>query len=265
MKRNISVSKVLNEGFNLYINNFIKLVFPMAVFSTFYSVGLEKITFFTTTYGPEFLESYITLGNVVSSIGHAYVECLIIRVISNSYYQRETDYSSVIQIPVKLFMGVFFLNLITQVAMVIGILLLVVPGIFVMLGWFIATVVYVNEEDESVMSSISRSWQLTLGNKGQIFLLILLIGILAIVIAFVMFSILSGGVFSLSAFTDGSYLDYISSPVYIILSTSLVAPISTVFCTVIYFNLLKLKENFEVSQLSSGFMDDSQTFETDFQ
>lgn len=261
MGTKISVSKVINEGFNLYINNFIKLVLPMAIFSIPYNMFVAEMPLFATTYGPDFIAAYMNLGFVVSTLGYSYVSCIIIRVISDNFYQRETDYGAAVQVPVKMFVGVFILSIITQIATTVGIILLIVPGIFVAFGWYVAGAVYVNEEGETIFGAISRSWQLTMGNKGQVFLVSLLFGTIAIVIALILALILNGGVLSWNTITDG----ILDSPLFTIILTVFVTPVNSVFSTVVYFNLLKLKENFEVNQLSSGFMEDSQEEESYFQ
>lgn len=256
MVNKLSVPKVINEGFNIYINNLIIILAPMALFAVPYNLYFAQMPALATTYGPERLSGYLSLGFVVSALFMAYIRCIIIRVISNHYSKTEVEVQSVVSVPAKMFLGVFILSLIVQLATTIGMILLVVPGVFVAFGWYVANVVYVNEESESIFSSISRSWNLTLGNKGQIFLINMLIALISIVLTLLIFAILEGGILNLSSFTDGSYTNFVSNPLFSILTSIIITPISTVLCTVVYFHLLKLKEGFDEIQMASGFMED---------
>lgn len=116
-------------------------------------------------------------------------------------------------------------------------------------------------ENEKAINSLKRSWSLTKGSKGKIFLLFLLI-VAALYFSILVLSILFMGV---SAGFQGNLArlqsqDFIAKGTLImagimILFYSLLFPLFTVFLTVIYYNLKKDKEGFETELLAEDFME----------
>lgn len=262
MSDNISVKKIVNEGFNLYVNNLIKIIIPMAIFAIPYYLYIADLDIVTKTYGPSAIASYINLDYIIITLATAYINCVVIKITSDHYLKREMEYSSYFKVSPMMVFGLFIQSIIIAVATGVGIILLVFPGILAMLGWYIAAAVYVNEDDENIISSLTRSWELTLKNKGQIFLTSLIVGLLMILLTFIGYIIFNQGIITIAAFTDGSYNEFTDNPVYNILYNILVTPISTVLIVVIYFNLRELKEGFQVEQLTNNFMEHENESET---
>lgn len=255
MDEKLSVRKIIGEGFNIYVSNIIKIILPMAAFAVPYYLIIAKLDVITKTYGPDFIAAYLSLGSLIVPLATAYLNCVVIRIVSNHFLKKDRTYLSYFKISPIMVIGVFIQSIIIGVVTALGFVILVFPGVLVSLGWYIASAVYVNEDDENIFSSISRSWDLTSKNKGQVFLSTLIIGLLTIVLVFVGYLITNQGVIGFSFFTDGSYTNLVTTPVYNIITTVLITPISSVLVVVIYFNLKKLKEGFTVEQLSNNFME----------
>lgn len=262
MNEKISVKKILNEGFSLYINNLLKIILPMALFAIPYYLFIAKIDIVSKKFGPDIISSYLSLGYVIITFVTGYINCVIIKISSSYYLTKDIEYSANFKVSPIMILGVFILSLIIGLATGIGFILLAFPGILLMLGWYVAIVVYINEDDENIFSSLSRSWELTSKNKGQLFLVILIIGLLSITLTITGFLIVNQGMISFSAFTDGSYVNFSGNPIYSILSSVLITPISTVLSVVVYFNLKINKEGFEIEQLSNNFMEGENESET---
>ncbi|CAI49254.1 uncharacterized protein NP_2326A [Natronomonas pharaonis DSM 2160] len=67
-------------------------------------------------------------------------------------------------------------GLLATVAIGVGTLLLVIPGLFLLVS-FAFYLVVIGVEDEGPLSSLRRSWQLASGNRWRLFALILIVGI----------------------------------------------------------------------------------------
>jgi len=70
----------------------------------------------------------------------------------------------------RVFLPLVGLSIISTIGIAIGFVLLIVPGIILALGWCVAVPVRVVERT-SIFDALSRSWSLTSGYKGTIFLL----------------------------------------------------------------------------------------------
>jgi hypothetical protein len=74
-------------------------------------------------------------------------------------------------------------GILAGVAVALGLLLLIVPGIIVSLAFSMTTLIIL-VEGEGVMDSLRRSWDLTKGNRGRIFVAGLICGLLSWALAF---------------------------------------------------------------------------------
>jgi len=82
------------------------------------------------------------------------------------------------------FLALFGLTLVMVIGIMLGFVLVVIPGIIAMLMWSVAVPVYITERT-GVFDALRRSRQLTSGHKWAIFGLLLAFGILSMVIALV--------------------------------------------------------------------------------
>ena len=78
----------------------------------------------------------------------------------------------------------FLLAIVTGVLLTIGFILFIIPGIILALMWFVAVPVLV-AEDKGVFASMSRSSELTKGNRWRLIWLVVIIYVLLFIIAFI--------------------------------------------------------------------------------
>lgn len=69
-------------------------------------------------------------------------------------------------------------NVVVQIAVTIGFVLLVVPGIFLAVS-FVFVVFAIGVEDRRAIDSLSRSWELASGNRWRLFGLLLIVAVVA--------------------------------------------------------------------------------------
>ena len=117
----------------------------------------------------------------------------------------------------KTVLFVLVAGLIQGLAVGIGFLLLVIPGLFLLVSLYFSQV-FVVIEDEGPLEALSSSWSLSKGNRFRIFGLVLLIGVVAILASVVgqvvgVLSPIVGSVLSLvisgflNVFTSGALVD----------------------------------------------------------
>ncbi len=123
----------------------------------------------------------------------------------------------------KAFLPLIGLGLLAGVAIDIGFIFLIVPGVLLILRWSIAAPVLICE-GRGILGSMGRSAALTKGRRGAILLLFLMIFIILLVIDGVFFGLM-GGMTSL-----GRPQNYVPSLTPLALSGMIIAPlISIVF------------------------------------
>ncbi|MDC7126275.1 MAG: glycerophosphoryl diester phosphodiesterase membrane domain-containing protein [Spirochaetales bacterium] len=262
IKKNLTIGSVFGETFNLYFQNFVRLIIPSAIFSVIlgilmhwgYSRMLNSVSVYNTTGSVEFLIAMIILLLLFPMFN-----CYIIKVVSNCYLKKNDDSSELIQYSLKKFFPLLGLTLLFSLFTSIGCILLVVPGLILMIGWSLNYVAIAIEET-GPMASLKRSWQLTKGYKGKLFLIYLIWAIVIYAIFAVVLILGGNNIGSLfTGLTDvtGSY-DYTRfslwfSIIYAITCT-LLYPLYSALITVIYYKILKDKEGFATEQLADDFM-----------
>jgi hypothetical protein len=162
---------------------------------------------------------------------------------------RRASFGSCLGTALKVFFPLVGLSIISTLGTGVGMILLVVPGVILALGWSIAVPVRVVER-VGVFESLGRSWTLTSGFKGTIFLLALIF-----VLAGALFSMLGlslAGVFSFTrppvpaAFPIGYF-------VYAGVIRALEAMVGGAGVATIYYQLRAIKEGIAPEQLAAVF------------
>ena len=86
---------------------------------------------------------------------------------------KRASFGSCLSTALKVLLPLIGISIVSTLGMGLGLVLLVIPGIILALGWSIAVPVRVVER-VGVFASLGRSWQLTSGYKGTIFLLVII-------------------------------------------------------------------------------------------
>lgn len=103
-----------------------------------------------------------------------------------------------IGIAVSLLIVYFIMSLLTGFATLLGLLLFIIPGIYVSIKLTLAPAIMVAEKNTNPIEAMKASWALTKGNSLRIFFYLLIIGIVLFVI-----SLLVGGIAGLLGDTIG--------------------------------------------------------------
>jgi hypothetical protein len=96
-----------------------------------------------------------------------------------------------LSLALRAFIPVFLARLISGLAILLGVILLIVPGIYLSIKFSQISQAIVAEKITNPMDALSRSWALTKGNSIQIFGFVLVVGIVALLGMFVVNLIIS--------------------------------------------------------------------------
>lgn len=139
------------------------------------------------------------------------------------------------------------ISLITWAGVVLGMILLIVPGLMLMCAWCVAVPVRVLEST-GIGEAFGRSRELTKGYRWSIFALLLIYGIISMLVGF--------GVLLVSGVAVSQASQVHGNVVYIVLTWLIqvvLAVITAVGTTAIYYELRTVKEGVSPQQLAAAF------------
>ncbi|WOE75128.1 hypothetical protein [Alterisphingorhabdus coralli] len=113
--------------------------------------------------------------------------------------QTKTDLGATISAAAAMFLPYLLTNIIMWIGIGLGLVLLVIPGIFLMVKLVCASPIVAAEKEKNPIEALKRSWEMTEGNGMIIFAFLLIIGVGIIVISWIsnlitLGMILNGGV-----------------------------------------------------------------------
>lgn len=193
------------------------------------------------------------LSLIIVMIGSVILQGALMFGAIEDFNGRKATFGECISVAVKYFFPLFGLGILVVLGILLGYLLLIIPGIILTLGWLVAVPVLI-VEDKTVTESISRSWELTNGYKGWIFLLMVIYIILGAVI---------GGVFGLFIgiagdpatimLEGGTPTFFFVNALFSGLSQAVTTMISATGVAAIYYEIRQIKEGIGAESLAEVF------------
>lgn len=272
-KRYITLDNIFGESFRLYFKNIIPLMAPaIPVFVILGIVFYRYFAYLTETADSGLFESAEMFALMAMMFGVMlffypliYLE---IKIASNAYLEISENLTDIAKESLKRFFPFLGMHILFGLATSLASLLLVFPAYILMFGWCVFQTVFIIEKEKAV-DSLKRSWDLTRGNKGRIFLFFLM-GVAAFYFFILFIGLIFGG---MAAAMSGGFgaLQTIESTETVSLITTLVLmvfysflfPLFSSIITVIYYNLRKEKEGFETTFLADSFLEADGEGETD--
>jgi hypothetical protein len=262
--RPMTLGEVLDRTFTLYREHFLMFVGITALpylllllfnFSTLLlSVGVNHHR------SPNLVSPGMVGGFVAGAFGGLFLFLLAIGVahaatvsaVSDLYLGRETNVRIAYERAKGNFVTVIVVMVLTFLAVAVGALFLLIPGIYLACRLAVSVPATIVEQDSAV-ASMERSMELTKGFAGQVFLLLLLVGVIEMVVGgvlqmpatiFMMLAVVAKHQPSVGV----TVYSYISQ----FLSQVLVGPIGTISASLMYYNLRVRKEGFDIQHLMNS-------------
>ncbi len=191
---------VLQEAFELFKRNWVPLFFGPLVVALAGQIPGQALQMLVVGAGmdPESPEAVglTVLGGVLGQVVGTYFQVGQIRMFLQAA-RGETPEFAVLFTGGNRFIPVFIASLVGGIGVALGLVLLIVPGVILAIGWYFAPYLIV-EQNLSPIESLKRSWALCDGQKMKLFTLVLisiplvLVGYLACCIGvFASFSVVS--------------------------------------------------------------------------
>ncbi len=240
--RPLSLGEVLDVAFGLYRSLFV----PLLVVAVICQAIPMALGVYLGASGAMFSNLplsllYGALAVILGSIGVAASTF----IVSDAYLGRETSATVALQRATTLLGRLIVISILTSIVVGLGFLLLIVPGVILLSGLLLSTVVAVLEAPPSATAAMGRSWDLTRGFRGKVFLSVLVAFLLLLVP-----SIAIGGAAAIFGDSDGSV-----SLIILVFEAVLqifIYPFVYVVMTVLYYDLRVRKEGFDLELLASS-------------
>jgi hypothetical protein len=242
----MTVGMILDTTVRLYLQNMALMIGIIAFSYLPYLIFLVLATAVTSTGGqaPELL--------IIASFIAAVLWMLIAQplsvgattyAMSERYLQHPVTIGEALRAAWKRYATLLWAQAIVGLVIMVGFLLLIIPGILWALSYaLVAPVIML--EPVSARQGRQRSWELVSGERGKVFLVLVIVSILTAVV--------SGGVEAILPWlVDTTSLSgQLTLQVISQLVSYLVLPVPTIATVLLYYDLRIRKEGFDLEMLS---------------
>jgi hypothetical protein len=250
--RPLSTGELLDRTFSLYRIHFALFIGIFAL-PHLCVLALQCLQFVFIKPGTEILNLLITmlwgLGvGVVAMVVAAASQAATVIAVSNVHLDRPAGVMDSFSKVKNQIAGVIGLSLLIGLGVFAGCLALIVPGIILMIMWSLAIPVKVLEH-KGIIDSMSRSSELSKGNRGRIFVIWFLFLVLSIAVSLLMqwpIQIAAGGARGLTALQHAAVVWQVASLVAAFISQCLVGPLATIAFSLVYYDERVRKEAFDL-------------------
>ena len=266
-KKSFDVGRVVSNTFGVLKNNlvpFILLTFfgtgiPMMLFSMWpilLGVG-DGINFYDPTWAEDIewagiIGPAIAIYLIYMTIG-VLMYGAIIHMTMNELNDRDARLGESLKSSLSLFFPLLAIFILYFLGMMVGFLLLVIPGIFLALGWALSLHIKVIEGG-TITGALSRSWSLSKGYKRWILLMMIIFGVLAAVIGLVFqIPVLFFGNSQTALLEGGSMSFWIANAIGTGLAQMVSVALSYVGLTATYLEIRRVKEGVDFDKIADIF------------
>lgn len=262
--RPMTLGEVLDRTFTIYRENFLLFAgiaalpnlvmllfrFGMLVFMR------EGATGKTPSLATPGMVGGIILGGLASAallmVLIGITQAATVSAVSDLFLGRETSVRDAYDKSKGKILAVIGIMILSGLATGVGLLLLIIPGIYIACRLAISVPASVVEQ-ESPVASMERSMELTNGYAGQMFLLLLLVMVLTYVVAIVlqfpvMFFTITAAMAKHQVSLGVAAYSYVAEFV----SQVIVGPVGTISAALMYYNLRVRKEGFDIQHLMNS-------------
>ena len=243
-----SVGDIIDSSFTVYRKRFGPMIgiALMLVFIPFVVgvIGGCTITELQTSW-PSCDTAIGWIGQIASQIGTVIAAAAATLVAAEAYAGTSSDWRQSAADGLRRIIPIVVATVVMAVAVTIGFVLVLVPGIFLAVSFAVFTPVLMIER-VGPMESLGRSWRLVTGERWRLFgagLSMIIISVVVLgIIGFVLYLVLSG----LGGLSEGDASYYTQQIV-----TLLSVPLSAAVGAVLYVDLRVRKEDLDVEGLSA--------------
>jgi len=177
----------------------------------------------------------------------------LIHMSVNALNKKPVFLGEALKTGLKMFFPLLGLMFLYLLGVFVGFILFIIPGIFLMLGWVLASNIRV-VEGGSVTDALSRSWEISKGYKRWILLLLIIFSVLGGVIGLVFqIPVIFFGNAQTALLEGGTMTFWIINAIASGLSQMVTAALSYVGLTATYLEVRRVREGVEADSVADIF------------
>lgn len=262
--RPMSLGEVLDRTFTLYREHFLLFVgiaaLPNLLMLLFRFAVLLVTRAGSTSAMPNLASPSVVGGAIIGALGAIIILLLMVGItqaatviaVSALLLGREASIGRSYQQAKGSILTVIAIMIMAGLATGVGFIFLIIPGIYIACRLGVSVPAAVVEQDSPV-SGMERSMELTKGFAGQVFLLFLLVVFLTYAVAgLLQFPVMFFAFKAAMARQQVSFGVSAYSYVAEFVSQVIVGPIGTISAALMYYNLRVRKEGFDIQHLMSS-------------
>lgn len=257
--RPLSVGEVLDAGFRLLRHRFRDLllcvlvpVLPLSILGTIILASSTEGAF-----DPDATAEPASGTTIAAGLVNAVLQGLVIalavaacfKVVSAAYLGERTTVGESLRFGLGQVVPLVVASILIMLAVTLGMILLIIPGIFLAVRWAMTFPAIVFER-EGPAGGPGRSWRLTKGHFWRTFGTLAIVFLLVLVVSLVLEAVLTA---VLLAFGDpGEVVAASISTLVSVIATAVTYPLWAAVLTVMYYDLRVRNEGFDLRLLAEG-------------
>ncbi|MDA0338892.1 MAG: hypothetical protein O2910_03490 [Proteobacteria bacterium] len=238
-----SIGEVIAESFSILIKNLVPFLVLAIILVAIPGFILNRLTYSAGSL--EAIQTLTIVGSLISGVLGYVLTAAIVYGAFQTMTGKTASLGEIVSRGLGVVLPVIGVALLVGIGTAIGTLLLVVPGIILMTMWAVAIPAAVLERP-GVIASITRSAELTKGNRWQVFGLYVVYAVIALVIGL----IFGGAAVAGSMGGGGGGLIFV---IFSVLFTAALQAYFGVAVTVLYGKLRNIKDGVSVTEIAKIF------------
>jgi hypothetical protein len=252
--RPLTTGEVLDVSFGLYRALFFPLVIIAAIcralpllVSIFFQVSAKTVSRDPAAMVTAMVD-HLPIGIaaiVLSLIASAFAVASTTSIVSASYLGHAISANSALARAAGVIGQVIVVSILTAISVMVGLIVLIVPGLIIMAGLALATVTLVLEPGTGPIAAMNRSWELTSGSRWKVFITVFVAWLFLLIPAIVVSIIAAIGN------AAGIWSPLVSTVLSGLLQI-FAYPFLYVVITVLYYDMRVRKEGFDLELLATA-------------
>ncbi len=253
--RPLSIGEILETGFKLLRGRFSTLiacvlvpVVPLTILGTALAAAIDPDRYDVDATGTS---SSADLANLVDNLLGGCAAAIAIAagfpVISSAYLGEQVDARTSLRYGLSRLLPLLVAYFVISIAVGLGLIALVIPGVFLAIKWSITFPAIVAERT-GAFDGMTRSWELTRGTWWRVFGALVVVLLISFVLVFLVLVAFGAALASSDSISETTFAVLITA--VSIAALAIVYPLTAAIVTVLYYDLRVRNEGLDLPALA---------------
>jgi hypothetical protein len=264
--RPLSIGEMLDAGFKLFRQRFGTLmvcvlvpVVPLSILSTIIVGSVDDTAFDVNARASD--SSAVDVANLIDNLLSGAAAAIAIaacfKVISSAYLGERADAGTSLRYGLSRLLPLIVAYFAVSICVGTGLVLLLVPGIFLAVKWSMTFPAIVAER-AGAFAAMRRSWELTQGHWWRTFGTLLVVVLISFVLSVAILVAFGAAVATSDSISELAFAVLLTAVTIIVLA--ILYPLTASIVTVLYYDLRVRGEGFDLQLLARGVGADATPF-----